>query len=209
MAVPDSEAQPILDAFFACGGWELGNFTFASGQTANNKLDMEKLLVHRTRRKKVIVPLTDNVVEHSPQAVWGVPRGGQMAARHVANLLGIGFIQLRKDSKHHVPGAKNFIFANPESEALARDCDRLVGIEDVTTEMTSLCGALQLPLLDEHTLAIESIWRRGGEGVERPIDKPMRWLIERPLPNHITIYHPFYREFHDRAVGSLPEPGEI
>ena len=87
-----------------------------------------------------------------------------------------------------------------QDRELAANSRRLIGIEDVTTELTSTDGALHLPELDDHTLAVLAGMRRGTSDRERDIHRPIHWLFEASLPDFIDKDHPFYRRYGHLAV---------
>ncbi len=188
------------------GTWRFGEFVFASGEEANNKLDAEALVEHTSQYVYVLSELGRIARQWEPKALVGVPRGGQRLASDLGLMLNLPVIELEKEDT--TPGRKTFRYADERDKHLAATAGPIVALEDVTSEMTSLDGMLQLPELREHVVAVSAIWRRGRVETERELGVPITWLIEEPLPNVIEADHPFYQEYGLFAVGR-PQPETV
>jgi orotate phosphoribosyltransferase len=198
MPMAGSKSEQIKDIIMQSGVWHLGAFVFASGKEANNKFEIPAIL----EREEVAEPLMRELgylaLEHSPDALWGVPSGGQEIACYLGGELGLPVVCLEK--KLVTPGKKSFEYASRGAERLAQQATRIVGVEDITTEFTSLMGALELPVLRSKTQGIVSVWRRGTPDIERDIGIPVSWLAEEAVPNMITPNQPFYKKYAHLAV---------
>lgn len=192
------DSQQCLEAVLSAGTWELGEYTFATGRPANNKLFMERVLQHPEASKVILRSLGQLVLQHEPDVLWGVPAGGQEYAMALGAWLGIGVVMLEKEVNE--AGRKTFRYKRARDRIRMEGAQCAVGVEDVTTTFTSIKGALLLPELQEKTLGAVAVWRRGQSDSERQINIPVHWLIEEPLPNHITTEHPFYKRYGHRAV---------
>jgi orotate phosphoribosyltransferase len=76
-------SESIEDAVMHSGVWHFGDYTFAGGKKANNKLEIPPLLEDPEVKELVLDALTDLIAQHSPDALWGVPSGGQSFAHHL------------------------------------------------------------------------------------------------------------------------------
>lgn len=193
-----ASTHDIRAAILDVGVWELGDCQFADGREANNKLVMDRLLGCPKQLEVVLRPLGALALQHRPDALWGVPSGGQLFAEALGEELGLPVIQLEKVDTS--PGRKTFRYQSEKDRLLAQQAKRLVGIEDVTTTFTSLAGAMELPLLDQKTRAITAIWRRGSKEIERRLPVPIHWLVEEYMPNIMGPYHPFRLQHGYKAV---------
>jgi orotate phosphoribosyltransferase len=183
----------IEDVVMRAGVWNFGDYTFASGKKANNKFEIPDLLKDSEAKEVVLREMSKLVVAHSPDAIWGVPSGGQEFARHLRKALDVPVIFLRKVGS--LAGSKEFEYDTRYDAKAARKAERMVGIEDITTELTSVDGVLRLPEINEKTEAIIALWRRGTPEVEKPLGVKVEWVIEEEVPNVITPEHPFYQQY--------------
>jgi hypothetical protein len=109
-------------------------------------------------------------------------------------------VYLKKESVKD--GAKSFVYASRYDVKTAQHAERIVGIKDITTELTSVAGILEVPDLEEKTKAIVSLWRRGTSEVEKPLGVGVNWIIEEEVPNIITPEHLFYQRYAHLARGN-------
>ena len=193
---PNSEDR-LRDIILAAGVLQLGEVTFASGMTANNKLDMSKLFDQegdRTGLHAVIAALGRTANRYKPDALWGVPTGGQSFARALGQVLRKPVIDLKKYQDY--TGARRFDYGAEITVGIS-GCNRMVGIEDVSTTYGSVVGCLQLPELREATKAVAVIWSRGEDDPDEIIMPDMRLKIEplivRPMPGIMFESHELYR----------------
>jgi orotate phosphoribosyltransferase len=186
-------ARHIENVVMRAGVWHFGDYTFASGKKANNKLEIPELLEDPEAREVVLHEMGKLVVAHSPDAIWGVPSGGQEFARHLCKELDVPVIFLRKVGS--LAGSKEFAYNTRYDAKAARKAECIVGIKDITTELTSVNGVLQLPELKEKTEAIVALWRRENSEVEKPLGVNVEWVVEDEVPNTITPEHPFYSQY--------------
>lgn len=153
---------------------------FAAGATANNKLDIEKLSQNSELEDKVISALCRNVLEHNPEFVTGVPRGGTDLAVAVAK-------RIYRASRDIYPvylkkGEGTVDFEDwVDKEAICKPLSRGVLIEDVLNTGSSTKQALAIPELGERIVAVEAVWDR-GEGVRSLLGVPGRALVSEPIP---------------------------
>ena len=99
---------------------KFGDFTFASGIKSNNKFELE--LLPKIAYNLATKILVDIIGKDKPDAVFGVPNGGNPIAYRVATRLKVPFIQTyKRDSK---------FFVNPDSPLIN---GRVYGFEDAMT----------------------------------------------------------------------------
>lgn len=207
MHTADADIQTVLES----GLWHLGAERFASGKVANNKLDMPEALHHPPARKLLIGRMGEVVMRYGIRQLWSVPSGGDDYADELTTDYDLlPPIRLRKVGAG--PGWKTFAYATPDDEARALAADALIGVEDLTTELTSTAGGLAVAGLRERTMCMMAAWRRGSPELERDVGVPVAYAIEAEVPNIITPDHPFWQRWGHLAVGdhsvieSLPEP---
>ncbi len=85
-------------------------------------------------RQPLIKYMAGLVEAHQPDALWGVPRGGQDFAEEISDELELPMILLRVTGRD-AEGRKTFGFASDRERKQARQYPRKVGIEDLTTEL--------------------------------------------------------------------------
>jgi hypothetical protein len=173
---------------------------FASGKVANNKLEMPEALRYQPSRRLLIGRMGQVIVDHGVRLLWSIPTGGDDYADALTKEFGLEApIRLRKVSAE--PGRKVFAYNTPQDEARVLAGDKLIGVEDLTTELTSTDGALQVPGLRERTIGMVAAWRRGSPEQERDVHMPYEYAVEAPVPNIITTDHPFWQRWGHLAVG--------
>jgi orotate phosphoribosyltransferase len=190
------------------GVWVLGKFVFASGKVANNKLDMPRALQRTASREPLIGRMAELALAHEPDAIWGVPTGGQEYAVELAYtdaLTDVPLVNLAVSRDG--AGKKVFSFATSHDRIVAGRSSRMVGVEDVTNEFTSTKAVLAaLPEL-EGTVGIVAGARRGTPETEQPLSRRLSvdWAFEMPVPNVITPDHPLFQQYGQFAVGDFVE----
>lgn len=195
MAEASFGQEDVRAAILGAGVLRLGDMRFAGGQTANNKLDMTRLFEegNRAALHTVVAALGKAASWHHPDALWGVPAGGQRFARAVGQALDLPVLGLKKYTNHL--GGRRFEYGE---DALVEPHVRMVGVEDVTTTFGSVVGCLQLPELREATRAVVAIWCRGEEDPDDVIMPDQQVVVEplvvEPIPSYIRPSHPIYRQ---------------
>lgn len=188
---PSKEKEELITAVLKAGVWRFGELTSAAGKPMNNWFDMPLALKNEHARQLLIPALSRLALRGRPDAVWGVPRGGQIFAEEVAEDLGLPVIALK--AFRIDGGPKQFRFLRRENEELAREATDLVGVEDVVNEGGSVWSALQTPLIREKTKRIVACMIRGD--LQHPFDIPVNGVIEELVPNEISSKHPFYSKY--------------
>lgn len=209
----------LFERSLAEGVWEVGvDKVFASGDSANNKVDWallflyeENLLDSKDPVNFIVSPAGELIVEalveavddYAPDLLMGVPSGGQRFAMLVARVLDIEVARLKK-----VPcpekGQKNFDYQDSDSQDLVGRSRRIAIIEDVTSKHTSLAGVLRVPGVSEKTVLLQVIQRRDDGTNEAELPLQVNWLIDAwPMPNIMTRDDPTYQRWGHLAVGVL------
>ncbi len=197
-------SEQIRESTLEAGVWLFGRFVFASLKEANNKLDMPRALRRDASRRPLIDRMGELTAAYDPDALWGVPSGGQEFAEELSETkwLGIPVISLVVVGKD-ANGKKIFGYASAADRKMAARYPRKVGIEDLTTELTSINTTLQLPELADGTVAIVAGCRRGTPDVENLPDIPVHWAFEFQVPNIITPGHPHFQRYGHLAIGDF------
>jgi orotate phosphoribosyltransferase len=193
-----SNAENIENAIMASGVWHLADYVFASGKTANNKFEIPLLLEDEEASQLVLRELGGLAMAYEPDVLWGVPSGGEEFACYLGEELGLPVARLNKVSTS--PGRKTFEYKTRYDERLAHRARRMVGLEDITTELTSVAGALELQNLKAKTTGVVAVWRRGTPEVEKDLGVEVSWLVKEAVPNMITPDHPFYKKYQHLAT---------
>jgi hypothetical protein len=181
------------------GVWILGRFVFASGKEANNKFDMPVALRVQASRRPLIGRMAALAAVYDPDALWGVPSGGQEYAEELGEHMELPVIQL---SVTRANGKKEFHFATHHDRVLAARSVRKVGVEDITNEFTSTNATLLLPEL-QNTVGMVAGARRGTPETEQLPGMPVDWAFEMQVPNIITPDHPLFQQYGQFAVGEF------
>lgn len=194
--------QELLDAVMASEVWEFGDFTFASGKTANNKIQLPKVLDTIHAKGLLLGRMAELIQGYQPDMLWGVPDGGQEFAKVLGEDLGVPLLELERDEEASARmGTKIFKYVNDDEIANAEVAEKIVGIEDVSNELTSVVSALDLPVLSRKTVAVVIGFRRGSRKNEQPVSVPLEAAIDMPIPNIIDHNHPFFRKYGHLALG--------
>ncbi len=205
MGSESSDQERLRSAVLGAGVLQLGDVTFAGGVSANNKLDMTRLFLQEDERIgliNVVAALGRSAIQYDPDALWGVPTGGQKFAKALGQVLEVPVIGLKKDQDHIGYRRFDYDVLDTEGQVPISDYCRMVGIEDVSTTYGSVVGCLQLPELREATKAVAVIWSRGEDDPDEVILPDMRVslipLIVEPVPSHLKKSHELY------AYGVMP-----
>jgi hypothetical protein len=155
---------------------------FASGQKANNKLDLEKLANDPELEQFVVESLAGRVLEHAPEFVVGIPDGATQLAGKVAVNSGLYLAHLKKNDQD----PNKFEFASwADEEAICEPLNRGVLIEDVFNRFTNTRRALAIPLLAKRIVAVEAIWDRGLPAYREQLDIPCGSIISEHIPDQL------------------------
>ncbi len=207
------EQSRARHAVFEIGAWEVdANFEayveFASGKTANNKLDMELPIADfqpPAIQNAWLDPMTKMADAENPDALWGIPSGGQSYATRIGERLGKPVLKIVKGKD--LPGHKTYELdpeAADENEEILASSSRFALFEDAISEFTSVFGALyyssQLRGVSRGTELVIGAWRRGNPAEERKVHRPVQAVITEEIPNIITPKHPFFKKYGKYAV---------
>ncbi len=162
------------------GGIQKGEFTTASGQRANRKVEMDVLNRSRVLRGLVVAELALRAHAHEPDLIIPMPYGADELGRDVASRLDVGYTYL--DWVDKTPGKKS---VRPRSEIAAKlitRAERIVLVDDVFTVGSSLLAAWTLPLLQHKIVAGEVVWQRGLPGAHQALPFPVGAIVEEYIP---------------------------
>lgn len=150
----------------------------ASGEGANNKLDLERIKDNQDLTDFVVRALSKNVLEHNPEFVVGVPDGATWLAGKVARRADLYLVHLKREGKDRT-AVRFETWA--DKDAICEPLSRGVLIEDVFNRFTNTIRSLAIPEINKRIVAAEAIWDRGVQP-RKELYLPHRALIEEPIP---------------------------
>lgn len=136
---------------------------YASGEPANNKIDLEKIQPGSDLWDRMIGALVGRIEQEievrgfDPGFAVGIPNGATPMAEAVAVRLGIAHVLLRKDE------AKNIWLPQDQTGRLSDELSGKTGIvvEDITNRLTNVKKTLAIPSLAGRICLIASVLDRG------------------------------------------------
>lgn len=187
------ERNRARDYTLKAGVLSLGEFTYASGQEANNKLDMERLLLYREYRTPLLKSMALLAIRNPQtiEAIIGIPRGGAKFAQKVGLLAGIRVIEMEKGENDL--GNPVFNYRSRADRVAAESVDSIAIMEDVTTTRSSeaLLYA-QHPEIRERAEVCITGWDRSTPGKKLPLSVPLEPVIQEPIPYDLFPGHALY-----------------
>lgn len=153
---------------------------FASGVTANNKLDVERLDNNSDLTTEVVRRTGRLVLEDAPDFIVGVPNGANWLAQRVADRTRMNLVLLHADSD------KNISYEDKHSEFIAKHGFRGVLIEDVFNRFTSTRRVLDVEPLGTKIGSVVSVWDRGNTHERTELEIPHTSLITQFIPEQLT-----------------------
>lgn len=155
--------------------------TFAGGEQANNKLDLEKITGSVKLRARVAVRMAELVrqSEFYPKLdmIVAVPNGANWLALDMGYLLGRFVLQLDKD-----PETKDFSFRHNGDNQLA-GTKNIIIVDDVLNQLTNTSKVYELPDMAERTNAVFGIWDRNPDRTTScTLPVPVQAIISEYIP---------------------------
>lgn len=166
--------EPILERCFQ----RYDGPPFASGETANNKINIEKIQDDLLLRGRIIRTLGKKVMAHNPTFVSAVPNGANWIAEDITEYYNIPFVRL----KRNIEDPTKFEFNSREDRELCQSLDDGVLIEDVINKFTNTRRALAIPSIGKRIVAVEAILDRGLPSERTEPGIPYNALITNPIP---------------------------
>jgi hypothetical protein len=127
--------------------------TLAGGQTANNKLDLERIEKVLSLRGRVAHNVASLVIPCEADLLVSTPRGGDWLTKDMAQILGIEYLLLGKDK------SKNFAYFSGGAERVASS-ERVAIVDDLMNRRTNTNKVLALPGVAERAVAAVAIFDR-------------------------------------------------
>ncbi len=197
--------KTVLDA----GVLEIGSFNFAGDpegtEKANNKLNFDKLFKNPTALRKVARFLGSVAALYEPQALIGIPEGGENLAEAV-NLyseITLPLVLLDKDEENSTHEHKLFTFRDFNDQDLLDSVKRVVIVEDVFNKFTNTRGVLEVEDVLGKTVGVVAVWDRGIHPSRIPVPVPHEALVQEYIPRHIGKGEALYFENRNMAKGDL------
>lgn len=161
---------------------------FASGQKANNKLDLERIATDPHLRKKVVEEIASITKVYNPDFVVGVPQGANWLAADVAFRLDIQKVVLSKN-----PSTNTMSFATNEDKLKCQKLSHGIIIEDVFSRYTNTRRVLKIPQVANRIVAAISIWDRGLDNGREPLSIKAESLIKLNIPSWLSADSELWR----------------
>ncbi len=178
--MPDNLAGLRKDILGLC--FDRYDGTFADGQEANNKLDLELVKQLPSLAALVSYKMATMVVSHNPDLLVSTPKGADWLTRRVAGRLGVAALILNKNET-----TKEFTYSEDGEETVAQS-DRLVIVDDVLNRLTNTGKVYALPGIAEHAVAIAGIWDRNPSR-ETKVPIPTEAIIVEEIPDMLPASH--------------------
>jgi hypothetical protein len=160
--------------------------SFASGEPANNKLDLERLSHNESLIGAVAVAAVTNLVRpHQPDLIVATPKGANWLARRVAWALGEKALLLEKDKI-----SKEFSYGEHGQQSVEKS-RRLVIVDDVLNHLTNTGKVYEMPGVAERTQAIIGVWDRNPDRVT-DIQVPVEAVIKEEIPAMLPDDSPYW-----------------
>lgn len=169
-----------------------GDFTFAGGAEADNKLDLERALLIPDLVSSIIDRLCELAEPYNPDALTGLPNGATRWAEYMAERMRLPVIYLKKEITE--PGNKTYSLCSKADYQYTerRPGARLLVVEDVGSKLTSFRGALKsVPFIGSNALGLVGIWRRLPEQSDSPDPQSTSWMVEEHIPLKLSKDSPY------------------
>jgi orotate phosphoribosyltransferase len=160
---------------------------FASGEIANNKLEVDKLQRMPSLRAQVSEALVLVAKKFNPDMVMAVPRGGNWVAIDLAWNLGAAILLLDKNEE-----TGDFHFQSGGEDAL-RTSRRLLIVDDMFTKFTNTRKAMELPGVRERAVGAVAIDDRGDSSKRVDVNLPHDALFQEYIPPVLPANSRFWK----------------
>ncbi len=165
-----------------------GNFRFAEGITANNKLQAERLKRNPELFQVVIDRLGQLAVEFRPDSITYVPNGARIFAELVAAKLALPIIHLVKQVDLEGQPGKMFYSRPADRRAVIEDTtvSEIVIIEDISRTFGSPNSVLELEGMRKKAKGLVSVLHRGEEEARQNFSLETQSVAARYLPPQMS-----------------------
>lgn len=157
--------------------------TFAAGQSANNKLDAERIEHNRGLRDLIVPAMGDLALEYRPDFVIGVPNG----ATWLSDAIAVEIDCYPAHLKRVEDGSMDYESESIDWELVVSPLTRGVLVEDVFNRFTNTRRALAVPRLAPKIAGVIAVWDRGVDHPDRQApSQPHQALISEHIPETLT-----------------------
>lgn len=165
-----------------------GNFTFAEGISANNKLQAERLNQDPKLLQEIIDRLGQLAMKLKPDSITYVPNGARMFAESVATELDLPIIHLVKQVDLECQLGKMFYRRPSDRRAVVEDpsINEILLIEDISRTFGSPNRVLELEGMQQKATGLVSIFHRGEEEARRNFSLETHSVAARYLPPQMS-----------------------
>lgn len=172
--------EEIRDAIVRAGVLTDGHFVFVDGDHALLKVEMDKLWEHDAELSLVLEALAHKQGLTKPDAILGVPRGGQKIAEALVarGLTTVPLIHIER-----VPGGakRDFQFCSEADRVLAENAKNILIYEDVVSTLSSIAGVVKILNPEKQHLESLAIWRRGEPKEKYRVGVTDFYLVEESV----------------------------
>lgn len=178
--------MPTLTERIIAATFVSGDFIFADGTVANNKLVSERLARDPELLEEVVSGLAQLAMSFNPDLITFVPNGAKMFAKPVAEQLDLPMADLWKQSTSGKLGGR-ISYRTPKDRlaVLSNAVSRIVIIEDISRTFSSAERVVNLEGMDEKAVGLVSIHHRGTADNQEIFRLPVKSLSERYLPTEM------------------------
>lgn len=185
--MPDSIANIRRDILDFC--FDRYDGTFAGGQEANNKLDLERIGHLPHLAAQIVSRLAEIIETFEPDLLVSTPKGADWLTVRTSWRLGTSALLLDKD-----PSTKEFAY-RPTGRETVEKSQRLVIVDDALNRLTNTGKVFDLPGIADKAVAIGAIWDR-NPGRETDLSLPIGAVISEEIPDMLPDDSPLWEHAH-------------
>lgn len=156
--------------------------TFAAGQQANNKLDLERIGHLPLLRARIVEHATQHIEQYEPDLLVSTPRGADWFVKSIAWRLGITALVLDKDES-----TKEFSYQAGGQQAVESSHRLMIG-DDALNRLTNTGKVHELPGIAERALGVFAIWDRNPDR-SQSLPLPIEAIITEEIPDMLPTDH--------------------
>lgn len=163
---------------------------WASGLVANNTLNTDHVWDDLEIRQEIVRGLGELAIPLKPKVIVPFPEGANKWGKALGKEIDLPVRYLRCTDKR--AGIRAYRFKKPLWPPKPSD---VLFLDDVTNLRTTLNGALNMKCIRNREIKVAgflSIWDRGPEDLQDPVDLAMSHLFKEYIPSQITPDSPFW-----------------
>lgn len=191
--IKPADATQVLEAILDAGVFKIkrsGTWKFAGGQHSNNKLDMEEAYQDPRALRLIMQALGRLALPYDADLIVPVADGANQLGVLLGVHLDLPVAFLQKDKVE--PGLKTFKYRTDKDKKLVERSKRLIVVEDVPNQLTSIHGVLQVLGIGERAIAALGVFNRGLPGKAIDLSIPLKAILNYPISNQVAPDHQLY-----------------